>query len=66
MNFYIRKLDNRRFDVFEGNQWSSWSRLKGSRKGVFVSDGLSLPYAVVKQLAAQINPSLESQTIVVE
>lgn len=66
MNFYIRKLDQRRFDVFEGNQWSSWSRLKGGRKGVFVSDGLSLPYHVVKQLAAQINPALDTQTIVVQ
>ena len=66
MNFYIRKVDSRRFDVFEGNQWSSWSRLRGGKKGVFVSDGLSLPYHVVKYLASQINPALEEQTIVVE
>jgi len=66
MNFYIRKLDQRRFDVFEGNQWSTWSRLKSSRKGVFVEKGLSLPYNIIRLLADNINPALQEQIIIVE
>ncbi len=64
MNFFIRKLDARRFDVFEGKQWSTWSRLKSSRKGVFVEKGLSLPYNIIKALADNTNPNLQEQTII--
>lgn len=63
MNFHVRRVNKSTFDVFEGNQWSDWSRLKAGRNGVFVAAGRSLPYAVVRAVAAAINPTLEAQQV---
>ncbi len=63
MNFHIRRVNHNVFDVFEGKQWGTWSRLKGGRNGVYVVNGERLPYSVVKALAANINPTQETQEV---
>jgi hypothetical protein len=65
MNFHVRKLAHNTFDVFEGNQHceTSWSRLRAGRNGVYVAQGRSLPPAITKQLAANINPRLNMQEV---
>lgn len=63
MIFHVRRVARNVFDVFEGNQWSSWSRLKAGRNGVYVAQGERLPYAVTKALANGINPREEVQEV---
>lgn len=65
MQFYAIKHSHNTFDVFEGNQFSPehWSRLRGGRNGVYVQKGRSLPHALVRQLAALINPNEQTQLI---
>lgn len=64
MIFHVRRVSRNVFDVFEGKQWSSWSRLKAGRNGVYVAQGGRLPYAVTKALANGINPREEVQDVV--
>ena len=68
MEYYAIKVDNKTFDVFEGNQFHPdfWTRLRGGRFGVYVQKGRSLPKPLVKRLAATINPVQERQLLVVE
>lgn len=63
MHFHIRRVSRNVFDVFEGKQWSSWSRLKAGRNGVYVAQGERLPYSTTKALAAAINPVNEVQEV---
>jgi len=68
MEFYARKLDNKTFDVFEGKQYSaeSWTRLRSGRNGVYVAKGRSLPHAVVRAIAAAIQPDLNGQLVTLQ
>lgn len=63
--FYAVKHSHNTFDVFEGRQFHSdfWSRLRGGRNGVYVQKGRSLPHALVRQLAASINPNEQTQLV---
>lgn len=63
LNFLCLKVDHRTFDIFEGKQWSSWSRLKSGKQGVYVTGGEKLPFKTVKAIASQINPKESIQTI---
>jgi hypothetical protein len=63
MNFHIRRVSRNVFDVFQGNQWSTWSRLKSGRNGVYVAQGERLSYSTTKALAAAINPVNEVQDV---
>ena len=65
IEFYAIKHSHNTFDVFEGNQFSSehWSRLRGGRNGVYVSKGRSLPHGLVRNLAAFIIPSEQTQLV---
>ncbi len=63
MRFQVNRVSRNVFDIFEGNQWSDWSRLKAGKNGVFVAQGRSLPYSVVRQIAAAINPTLDKQEV---
>jgi hypothetical protein len=74
---YVRKLDDRRFDVFEGNQWghldgegnqldtsNTWSRLAANKNNVvYVQKGRSLTPVALRMLVEQINPRLQEQFI---
>ena len=63
MQFFVKRLGRNVFDVFEGRQWGSWSRLKIGRNGVFFVAGNSLHRGVYKALAANINPREEVQSV---
>lgn len=65
--FHAIKVTHNTFDVFEGKQYSPehWSRLRGGRNGVYVAKGRSLPHALVRELAANINPNEQTQHLVV-
>ena len=64
--FYVRRVNQSTFDVFEGKQWGSWSRLKGNHFGVYVQKGIRQPHSVVKALTSMINPGLEAQFIILQ
>lgn len=69
MEFFVRKVNHKTFDCFEGKQYceATWSRLKAGAKGsVYVDKGVKLPYALVKSLANAINPRLNEQLITVQ
>ncbi len=63
--FYAIKHSHNTFDVFEGKQHHPdfWSRLKAGRNGVYVQKGRSLPHALVRQLAAIIDPKEQTQLL---
>jgi hypothetical protein len=63
MLFQVIRVGYNTFDVFEGNQWADWSRIKAGRNGVYVAKGRSLPHALVKVLASAINPFNASQLV---
>lgn len=69
MEFFVRKVDHKTFDCFEGKQYceATWSRLRAGAKGhVYVANGAKLPYSLVKTLANTINPRLNEQLITVD
>ena len=63
MQFFVKRLGRNVFDVFEGKQWSSWSRLKIGRNGVYVAAGNLLHRGVTKALVATIDPKEEVQSV---
>lgn len=64
MEFFIKKVNNKTFDCFEGTQWSTWSRLRAGAKGsVYVDNGAKLPYKLVKDLASVIDPNKSEQLV---
>lgn len=58
MNYEIRRVDARTYDVFTGNQWSSHSRIRQGRSSTFVTAGEKLPYAFLKLLHGVLHPSM--------
>lgn len=63
--FFCKRVGYNTFDIFQGKQWGSWSRIRAGRNGVYVARGLPLPHALVKALAEQVNPRLSEQHVVV-
>lgn len=66
MNFHIRRLNKHTFDCFEGKQWSTWTRLKEGKNGVYVSAGERLPHPVLKALTKAIDARLPVQDVTCE
>lgn len=64
MEFCVQRVSRNVFDVFQGKQWGTWSRLRSGRNGVYVAQGERLSHATTKQLAASINPQEEKQLVV--
>jgi hypothetical protein len=65
MEFFVKRAGYNTFDVFAGKQWSSWSRLKAGRNGVYVAMGEKVDHTTTRALAASINPKLTEQFVTV-
>ena len=63
MEFQVMRVARNVFDVFQGKQWGTWSRLRAGRNGVYVADGERLSYDTTRQLAASIDPREEKQLV---
>ena len=66
MEFQVNRLNKNTFDIFEGKQWGSWTRLRGGKNGVYIADGLKLPRPLVRAVAGKINPKLPTQLVKVD
>lgn len=58
MSYEIRRVDARTYDVFTGNQWSSWSRVKKGRSSTFVAAGEALSHGFLKHLHHILAPNM--------
>lgn len=63
MDFQVMRVARNVFDVFQGKQWGTWSRLRAGRNGVYVANGERLSYDTTRQLAASIDPREEKQLV---
>lgn len=50
MNYEIRRVNGNTYDVFMGNQWDNWSRVRQGRSSAHVQAGAPLPHGVLKHL----------------
>jgi hypothetical protein len=46
----IRRLDRNHFDVFLGNGWDNWTRVRRHHWGVAVVGGKRLPRETIREL----------------
>jgi hypothetical protein len=46
----IRRLDHNRFDVFIGNGWDNWTRVRRHHWGVTVVAGKRIPRETIREL----------------
>lgn len=46
----VRRIHNHVFDVFLGNGWSNWSRVKKTHYGISVVSGYRLPRALLRDV----------------
>ena len=52
---FIKQLQRNVFDVFMGNGFMNWTRIKRTHYGVSVVAGNRLPYAAIREITARIN-----------
>lgn len=50
MVFFLKRLDRVHYDVFIGNGWDNWTRIKRNHWGVQVVAGKPLPRATIREL----------------
>ena len=56
--FEIRRVSAYEYDVFVGNQWASWSRVKRAKHATFVLKGERLPHPFLKYLHTILHPHM--------
>ena len=47
---FVKRLNKNHYDVFIGNGWNNWTRLRRNHWGMSVVAGQRLPREVLKQL----------------
>ena len=55
IDMFIKQLQRNVFDVFMGNGFMNWTRIKRTHYGVSVVAGNRLPYAAIREITARIN-----------
>jgi len=58
MIYAIRRVGPYSYDVFQGNQWNEWSRVRQGRSSTFVTAGQPLPYQTLKELSKVLAPTM--------
>lgn len=51
---FIKKLHSNVYDVFLGNGFNNWSRVKRTHYGVSVVQGNRLPHGLLRQIAGAL------------
>ena len=65
MEFFVKRVGFNTFDVFQGKQWGTWSRLRSGRNGVYVAQGERLGHDTTQAVAAAINPRAAEQLVTI-
>lgn len=52
----VRRVDNNTFDVFTGNQWDDWTRIRVGRSSTYRVAGHALPREIFNELKALLAP----------
>jgi hypothetical protein len=47
---FVKRLDRNHYDVFTGNGWSDWTRIRRNHWGVSVVAGKRLPKEIIHKL----------------
>lgn len=55
IDMLIKQLQRNVFDVFLGNGFMNWTRVKRTHYGVSIVAGNRLPYAAIREITARIN-----------
>lgn len=56
MSIELRRVGPYIYDLFQGNQWSTWSRVRKGRSSTFVMAGEKLPHSLLKDLDGILHP----------
>jgi hypothetical protein len=51
---FVKRLDRNHYDVFIGNGWNNWTRIRRNHWGVSVVAGNRLPRDIIHQLNERI------------
>ena len=54
----IRRVDHRTYDVFQGKQWSTWTRVRQSRHNTYVLGGEKLGHQLLHFLHSILAPNM--------
>lgn len=54
MNVEARRIDRNTFDLFFGNQWSSWTRVRCGRNGLYRIAGEKVDHATLRELEGMV------------
>ena len=54
----LRRVGPFVYDLFQGNQWSTWSRVRKGRSSTFVMEGERLSYDMLKALDRILAPNM--------
>lgn len=58
MNIEARRIDRNTYDLFLGNQWSDWIRVRQNRNGVYRVAGIRVDHSLLKWLAEVLAPNM--------
>lgn len=54
----IRRVDHNTYDVFQGRQWGTWTRVRKGRNNTYALGGEKLPKALLKFLHDILAPNM--------
>ena len=54
----IRRVSNFVYDVFQGKQWGTHSRIRQTKQGVYVMFGEKLSHRLLKELSSILAPNM--------
>ncbi len=52
----IRRIDNNTYDVFQGNGWDNWTRVRKGRSSTYGVAGQRVNHALLKDLHSVLHP----------
>jgi hypothetical protein len=58
MQIELRRVGPYVYDLFQGNQWETWSRVRKGRSSTFVLEGERLPHNMLKELDKILTPNM--------
>lgn len=53
-----RRVDRNTWDIFFGNQWSTWARVRLGRNGVYQVAGEKVDHRALKELGGYLAPNM--------
>lgn len=58
MQIEARRIDNNTYDLFIGNQWSDWIRVRRGRSSTYRLAGIRVEHALLKWLHDVLAPNM--------